>query len=89
MNDAEKATVAATLAAHEAILTTLLSRLLAQTPQEHLDALAREMEKGPQLKPEAPRDLDLDSADKLAGHGLEYHETMQRIYTEALALSGR
>ena len=89
MNDDEKATWAATLAAHEEILTTLLSRVLAQTPQEHLQALQERMERGPILRPDAPHAPDLDTADKIAGFGMEYGETINRIYAQALALSGR
>lgn len=89
MNEAEKQTLAATLAAYEEVLTTLLSRVLAEAPQEQIDGLNERMRQGPILNPNAPIIHDLDAADRLAGLGQEYGEIVTRIYTQALAVSGR
>lgn len=89
MNEAEKTTLAVTLAVHEEILGGLLASALATAPQEQLDALQQRMQQGPMLNPGAPLAPDLDTADKIAGYGMEYDEVIKRIYTQALALSGR
>ena len=89
MNEAEKTTVAVTLAVHEEILRGLLARALREAPQEEITALQARMDQGPLLNPDAPVAPDLDTADQIAGYGMEYHETINRIYRQALALSGR
>ena len=89
MNEAEKTTVAVNLAVHEEILTSLLARAIADAPQEQVDAMKARMEQGPVLNPNAPLTPDLDTADKIAGYGIEYHEAINRIFAQAVALSGR
>ena len=88
MTEDEKNTVLATMAAHEEVIATLLSRVLSELPQDQLDALHERMQQGPVIRPDAPA-LDLDMADRVAGIGIEYDEVMQRIYTRALGLAGR
>jgi hypothetical protein len=89
MNEDEKATLAATLSAYEEILATLLSRVLAETPQDHLEQLQQRMAQGPMINPDAPPAPDIDTADRIAGWGMEYDEVVNRIYSRALAMSGR
>lgn len=88
MDEHEKVALAATFAAHEEVLATLLSRVLAEIPEEQYQGLAERMRQGPVINPDAPK-LDLDAADRMAGYGIEYDEAMQRIYARALQLAGR
>lgn len=89
MNEAEKATLAVTLAVHEEILTSLLAQSLGSAPQETINAMQARMRQGPVLNPDAPLAPNLDEADKIAGFGVEYHEVINRIFQQALAMSGR
>ena len=89
MNEDEKTTLAVMLAVHEEILTGLLARALKETPQDELDALQLRMKQGAILNPAAPKEPDIDVADKIAGFGMEYNEVINRIYAQALALSAR
>ncbi len=89
MNDDEKDTLVATLAAHEEVITILLSRVLRDLPQEELNALDARMKAGVALRPDAPKIDDLDMADRIAGQGQQYDEVMQRMYAQSLQLAGR
>ena len=89
MNDAEKTTIGVTLAVHEEILVSLLARALKDEPPDKIQAMRERMQQGPMLNPNAPQAANLDEADKIAGYGIEYHEVIDRIFQQALALSGR
>lgn len=89
MDQAEKTTIDVTLAVHEEILTSLLAQALANAPQEQVDAMKGRIEQGAVLNPIAPLAPDLDTADKIAGFGLEYHDVISHIFAQALAMSGR
>jgi hypothetical protein len=89
MDEHEKITFAATVAAHEEILAALLSHVVAATPEPQLALLRQRLQQGPVLNPGAAPAPDIDTADRIAAFGIEYDQVIQRIFAEALAQAGR
>ena len=79
--------VIATIAAHERVLTILLTDYLARLSPEQRVVLANAVEDAEGMLIPNELKLDLDSTDQLAAFAMTYQESVNRLFGSAFELA--